>query len=240
MFSPNGIRAILFDLDGTLRFSEPRFFHILYEYAVQAGCTATVDNHRCAMRWQHRYWAQSPEMLADMAAFGFDQEIFWLNHTRLFIEALGVEPALAKSLAVGVHRRITDEYHPISQVPAETIETLKSLQQAGFLMAVVSNRSSNFEAELADLGLSSYFQYAIAAGEINSWKPEAEIFLHSVQRLGITPQQALYVGDNYYADVLGAQKAGLHPVLVDPDEVFPDADCPVIANVGLLASVLPK
>lgn len=240
MFSPNGIRAILFDLDGTLRFSEPRFFHILYDYAVQAGCTASKDDHRCAMRWLHYYWAQSTELLADMETFGLDQEVFWLNHTRLFIQALGIDPPLAKSLALAVHRRITDEYRPTSQVPVETLDMLKSLQQAGFLMAIVSNRSSNFETELASLGLSGYFQLVVAAGEINSWKPETEIFLHSVRSLGVLPHQALYVGDNYYADILGAQKAGLHPVLVDPDGVFPDVDCPVIANVSMLGSVLSE
>lgn len=238
LFAPNGIQAILFDFDGTLRFSEPRFFHILYEYALQAGYPATRENHRAAMRWLHYYWAQSPELVADLEKFGPAQDLFWLNHTRLFIEALGAEKDLAFELAPEVQRRMTDEYKPISIVPEEIIATLGALKQAGFQLAVVSNRSNNFDDELRDLKLDGFFDLTIAAGTINSWKPEAKIFLHSVEILGIRPDQALYVGDNYYADILGARNAGLRQALVDSDGVFPDADCPVIDSVADIGRVL--
>lgn len=238
MFAPNGIRAILFDFDGTLRFSEPRFFHILYHYSVQAGFPANSDGHRAAMRWLHYYWAQSTDLVADMDHFGQDQDSFWFNHTRQFIQALGAENDLALQLAPEVHRRVTDEYRPTSIVPSPIIATLAALKQAGFRLAVVSNRSSNFDGELADLNIAGYFELTVAAGVVNSWKPDARIFKHSVDALGIRPDQALYVGDNYYADVVGARKAGLHPVLVDDNGVFPEADCPVIRSVAEIDLVL--
>ncbi len=55
---------------------------------------------------------------------------------------------------------------------------------------------------------------------------------HALGLAGSPPGKALYVGDNYYADVLGAQRAGIRPILVDPQGVFPDAECPVIDSVG--------
>ena len=52
------------------------------------------------------------------------------------------------------------------------------------------------------------------------------------------PDQTIYVGDNYFADILGAANAGLRPVLLDPDGLFPEAACPVISSLGELLGVL--
>ena len=71
-------------------------------------------------------------------------------------------------------------------------------------------------------------------GWVSAWKPDPGLFAHALERLEIAPEQAIYVGDNYYADVIGARRAGLGPVLYDPDQVFPDADCPVIRSIGEL------
>ena len=73
---------------------------------------------------------------------------------------------------------------------------------------------------------------------MDSWKPDPRIFQHALDRSETSPQQTHYVGDNYYADVPGAQQAGLQPVLIDPDKVFPKADCPVIRKMGQLKEVL--
>lgn len=238
MLAPNGIRAILFDFDGTLRFSQPRFFHVLYHYTVQAGFSASRDAHLAAMRWLHHYWAQSAEMVSDMERFGTEQGLFWLNHTRLFIRALGANDKIALQLAPEVQRRLDGEYTPTSIVSPQTIATLSMLKQAGFRLAVVSNRSQAFDDELATLSISRYFDLTVAAGVVNSWKPDRKIFLHSVKALGIFPEQAMYVGDNYYADIVGARQAGLRPVLVDDDGVFPEADCPTIRSVAEIEQVL--
>jgi len=238
LISGNGVRAILFDFDGTLRFSEPRFYHILYDYSIEAGYIANKDQHRAAMRWLHYYWAQSPDLMQDMETYGIDNEAFWLNHTRLFVEALGAGCDLAAELSPGIHHRLTYEYKPESIVPLETFKALADLRQAGFMLAVVSNRTTNFDSELADLGLSEYFPLTVAAGEVNCWKPDSGIFLHAVEAFGICPDEALYVGDNYYADIVGARNAGLRPVLVDPDQVFPDAGCPVINCVAEMPEFL--
>ncbi|MGD9093049.1 MAG: HAD-IA family hydrolase, partial [Anaerolineales bacterium] len=75
---------------------------------------------------------------------------------------------------------------------------------------------------------------------VESWKPDPVVFQHAVQNYGIRPERVLYVGDNYYADVVGAENAGLVPVLVDPEGVFPDANCMVIYEVGELPELLTK
>ena len=81
--SPNGITAVLFDLDGTLRHSRPPFNQTLLDYAVQLGAPDSPEQRRNVLRWVHAYWAQSPEMLQDQATYGGLSDEFWSYYTCL-------------------------------------------------------------------------------------------------------------------------------------------------------------
>jgi len=135
-----------------------------------------------------------------------------------------------------------EEYDPVCEnwIPEDVHTTLQMLREAGYCLAVISNRSTPFAAELEQMGLARYFNFVISAGEVDAWKPEPEIFVHALEICGIRAEQAVYVGDNYYADIIGAQNAGLLPVLVDPDRLFPEATCAVIRTIGELPAVLAE
>jgi FMN phosphatase YigB (HAD superfamily) len=47
-----------------------------------------------------------------------------------------------------------------------------------------------------------------------------------------SPKETAYIGDNYYTDVVGARQAGLYPILYDPRNIFPGADCLVISAIS--------
>ncbi len=78
----------------------------------------------------------------------------------------------------------------------------------------------------------------MTAGEAGAWKPDPAIFALALQRMGAPASTAAYVGDNYYADVVGARRAGLQPLLLDPQELFPEAGCPVIRTIGELQALV--
>ena len=63
-------------------------------------------------------------------------------------------------------------------------------------------------------------------------KPDPAIFRLALERTGVAPEDALYAGDIYSIDVVGARAAGLRPVLVDEGDLYPDADCPTGAIAG--------
>jgi FMN phosphatase YigB (HAD superfamily) len=56
--------------------------------------------------------------------------------------------------------------------------------------------------------------------------------------MNLTAGEVIYVGDNYYADVVGARAAGLQPVLYDPLGIFPEADCATIRSFDQLNSIV--
>lgn len=234
LLAPNGITAILFDLDGTLRFSRPSYFQAFFDFARQAGAGDLEENRQAAIRWLHYYWAQSDEMLADREKFAEQEELFWNNHARRELIAFGCPETKAEALAPEVNRLFAENYEPEDWVPAEVIETLRALKEAGFSLGVLSNRTHPFREHMEGWGLEPYFDLALAAGEVNWYKPDPEIFLHAVRKMGKQPDETLYVGDNYYADVIGAQRAGLPAVLLDAEDIFPEAECTVISGIGQL------
>ena len=51
--SLNGIQAVLFDLDGTLRHSRPSYNHATFDLAAEFGVEGSDDTRRDALRWAH-------------------------------------------------------------------------------------------------------------------------------------------------------------------------------------------
>jgi HAD superfamily hydrolase (TIGR01549 family) len=233
------IRALLFDLDGTLRHNYPPSVDTFLEFAIDLGLPGSPEKHRELNRWTHYYWAQSPELLQDLETYP-EETAFWLNYSRRSLETLECACDRVEELAAKINFRMQAEHNPENWVPEDVPSTLAALRSAGFRLAILSNRRQPCLEELETLGLGEYFDFALVAGEVSAWKPDPVIFRHALDRLGVPAAQTLYIGDNYYADILGAQNAGLQPILLDPQGFFPEAECPVIDTLGDLCRLLPE
>lgn len=231
------IRAIFFDLDGTLRHNLPSGGEFFADYAIhQLGLQATSEDRLRAIRWEHFYWANSPDLLSDRQAFP-DDRLFWSHYSRRQLVALGASNEAAEDLAPRVTEYMSQAYKPQSVVP-EDVFRLLPLLQGNYHLGVISNREKPYQEEIEALGLAPFFELILAGGEIRMWKPEPHIFIHACEKLKILPTEAMYVGDNYFADVVGARRAGLQPVLYDPRGVFPDPGCAMIRSFDELMGVL--
>jgi FMN phosphatase YigB (HAD superfamily) len=72
-------------------------------------------------------------------------------------------------------------------------------------------------------------------------KPDPAIFALALERLGAPPDTAMYVGDVFSIDVLGARRAGLDAVLIDTLGRYPGAvDCARISRLADLLDLLPE
>ncbi len=58
----DGIQAILFDLDGTLRHDRPSYNDVFFQYAAELGVDGSEEKRRVALRWAHYYFAGSREI----------------------------------------------------------------------------------------------------------------------------------------------------------------------------------
>lgn len=232
MFSPQKIKAVLFDLDGTLRHHVPSGGDVFSARAREIGLRISDEDILRAERWEHYYFANSPEIKKDTAEF--KEDAFWANFNRRRLVALGCNPKNAAELSAPMSAYMRDHYKPEVRVPEDSRALLTSLQQDGYILGVISNRDEPFHEELKNLNLDSHFDFSLAGGEVNSFKPEPAIFEHGLKRAGVNAEEAVYVGDNYFADIIGSHRAGLTPVLYDPNILFPEADCTVVKTFSEL------
>ncbi|HZD39133.1 MAG TPA: HAD family hydrolase [Terriglobales bacterium] len=238
MPSSNGIKALFFDLDGTLRHSVPAGGDVFNDYVITLGLQVNPEARLRAMRWEHHYWANSVDLRDDLLAHSGETENFWIEYSRRRLVALGASPAWALEFSPSVSAHMGEVYKPKSIVPDDVRRVLPELKGAGYLMAVISNRDKPFQDLLHEHELSEFFDFSLAAGEVNVFKPEPGVFEHALQRVNLSAQETIYVGDNYFADVVGSRRAGLRPVLYDPQGVFPEADCTTIRSFDELKSVI--
>lgn len=238
MNSNHTIKAIFFDLDGTLRHSVPEGGQVSTEYVISLGLSINDEDRLRAARWEYLYWANSADLRDDLIAHSSDSENFWAEYSRRRLIAVGASPAWAKEHAADVSAHMGEMYKPQSIVPDEVQRALPELKEAGYYMAVISNREKAFLDVMESHNLSPFFEFALAAGEVDSYKPSPEVFEYALKRANLTASEVVYVGDNYFADVVGSRRAGLIPVLYDPNSIFPEADCTTIKSFDQLKSVI--
>ena len=234
----NQIKAVLFDLDGTLFHHFPTSGEVFLGYVSSIGFQVSTEDNIRAEHWVHYYFAHSPEIQEDSKIFGDDLKGFWVNFLRRRLIASGLHPAKAAELAPQVAAYMSEAYKPETHVPEDARILLKFLKELGYILGMVSNRESPYQQEMQKLEMDSYFQFFLAGGEVNSFKPDALIFERALELAGTSAQETMYVGDNYFADILGSHRAGLKPVLYDPISLFPDAGCAIIKSFAELPELL--
>jgi putative hydrolase of the HAD superfamily len=233
------IKAILFDLDGTLRHHLPTGGEVFFQYLESFNIQYSVEDKNHAERWEHFYFANSSQIEEDNIRFKDDIDAFWANFSRRKLIALSLPEIQASELAPQVSKHMNEQYKPQVIVPQEIPSVLSTLKEAGYTLGVVSNRTNSFQRELDEMNLTHYFNFLLAAGEVGAFKPDVKVFHHALEIANASAGEAMYIGDNYFADIVGSNNAGLIPVLYDPTDLFPDApDCHIIQSFNQLHDLL--
>lgn len=231
------LRAIFLDAGNTLLFPQ---LEMLSQELVDAGFHVRVEQFSDAERAGKKkldeiLWPQIRERCAPRST----DRLYW----RTYLEALGEQiEALAedRDRAIKIVVKRFQDIRTWSKILPETIPTLKGLKSAGYFLAAISNSDGSVESELQRAGLCEYLEFVIDSAKVGVEKPHPEIFQIALNRAGIVPQEAIYVGDTYPTDIGGAQLAGLRGVLMDRIGAYPDAACPRITSLSQLSGVLEQ
>ena len=117
----------------------------------------------------------------------------------------------------------------------ETLEKLKPEYKLG----IISNGPVQAQSmKLEKSGIKSLFEMILFTGEIGIYKPDPRVFLEGCKRIGCTPEEAYYVGDNIPFDIEGSRNAGLSPIFIWRDDSFSVEGVPRIYRIEELLSII--
>jgi putative hydrolase of the HAD superfamily len=86
--------------------------------------------------------------------------------------------------------------------------------------------------------LREYFDVVIDSSVFGTEKPDPAIFRAALEALDVAPEEALFVGDLYDVDVVGARAAGMEAVLLTSTGVGQNPPCHTAASIDELVDVL--
>lgn len=229
-------KAVFFDLDGTLRLPTPSPTDAFIQFARSQQIYIDEASTRKVKIWAHEYWSQDLLLSAEMARLG--EDTFWINYSRMLLETVQAIDDL-ETRARHVREYFGSDYAPEVQLAPGALDLLAQLKSDGYILGVISNRSKPFANVITDLGLDDCFDMTLAAGEIGCWKPNPAIFDHARSRFAtLEAAECIYVGDNYFADGIGAQSAGMTPIIFDPDALYGEETLACISDLSQVVAFL--
>ncbi len=181
---PSEVRAVIFDLDGTL-----------------------VDSMPLVLRaFAHALQPFRPELSL--------QDIFLRlggPPARTFLELTGDEAKAAEALrrleSFGFNHAAAEPFTGMHGL-------LDTLHQRGLALAIWTGRDRvTTETILSAHGLARYFTVVVCGDDLPTHKPHPAGLMEILQRLGVHPREAIYTGDAD-ADVLGGVEAGVRTILI--------------------------
>lgn len=140
-------------------------------------------------------------------------------------------------------RWVRYDYVALAMAPRlDAIETLSRLKSDGLKIGLVSNCSTEPPVIWPHTTFAPFFDAAIFSSATGLQKPDPKIYLLATEKLGVEPQDCLYVGDGDNNELTGAAALGMHPVLIkDPhdknieavraEKTLDDYPCPQITSL---------
>lgn len=162
----------------------------------------------------------------------------WRDYFAAIFRGAGVPPEGMEEAG----RRLRETHardHLWTHVAEGTEAALEGLADAGYRLGVISNADGRVEAVLEEVGLRRHFEFVVDSELFGAVKPDPSIFLEGCRRMGLPPEECLYVGDLYPVDYLGATRAGLQAVLLDPLRLH-DGRAPRVEALGELHAFLAE
>lgn len=97
---------------------------------------------------------------------------------------------------------------------ADAKETLETLKQRGYCLAILANQVAGTAQRLEAWGLLQYFDVVAASAELGVAKPDKLIFEKALEMAGCKPGNAVMVGDRLDNDIFPAKALGMRTVWI--------------------------
>jgi putative hydrolase of the HAD superfamily len=226
------LKAVAFDLWETLITNTPELSHRQKDLRVSRLADVLTANGYDIDRVEHAHqesWARCQELY-----WSDDRDVSCRRQVEHFVELLDLDPS---SLDEEVLAQLEHAYAAVAidVLPAViegARETLREIKARGLRVGLISNtgRTPGYALReiLERLGLAQSIDVMVFSNEHGVCKPQPSIFEELRRDLGVAYDEMLFVGDNIYVDVHGAQRCGMRGVHFQPQTrgtaIAPDVD----------------
>jgi HAD superfamily hydrolase (TIGR01662 family) len=236
----NFLRAVIFDLGGTLMYEREsahavnaRAYEALTNYLRDQGMELNLSTFPVEFRRRlDKYFKQRERDLLE-TTYTFVLRDVLADKGYVDLPDRTIRKGLDRLFAVTQTNWVLEE---------ETIPTLKRLESDGYRLGLISNAGDDRDVhQLTDkFGISTYFDYIITSAACGYRKPHTRIFELALSNWYFLSSEAVMVGDNLVADIAGAKSAGLYTIWLkrhaesnqgDQPEVRPDATAASLSEI---------
>ena len=197
--SDNKIKAVCFDVDGTLYpkyqtniyLLKAAFFHPIFSYR--------YTKMRVKLRAQDGILPVAPTSLSEFRKR--EEQIIYGKQVKDYNE-----------------RYLSFMYEPWCLFDRKIkrfdglIEFLDKLKANGYKIGFLSDFPLG--NKLTVLGVDQYASFASSTEDYGTLKPNSTPFFKMAESMGLLPKEILYIGDSYSKDVIGSKNAGLSSVMI--------------------------
>ena len=228
------IKAIFFDWMNTLTHAEPDRHEQFCQIARELGVDLSPQK---VMQGIYAAGSQLPAGAPYRWQESHDPEIF-IRYIEIILGEAGVK--LRRDKVLEILKKLSQSAGKETYVLYDDVlPNLKRLKARGFIVGLITSLTKDMNLICSDLGLTSYVDFVVTSKEVGADKPEPPIFLAALERAGVRASEAVYVGDQYETDVVGARGVGISPVLIDRYDLLTKvSDCPGIHSLTELLNTI--
>lgn len=206
MFAQSGVRAVLFDLDDTL--SDHQF------------------SRRCGLETLRQKYPLLQKVKIEILE-NEHEKLLQSNYQQILDRHLSMDEAIAeriRQLCRIYHVALTAQeawvamgeyeaaYSSNRRAVPGALQLLRHLSQHVTVGVVTNGLEDIQRTKVRELGLEPYISFLLVSETLGIRKPAPGIFLEALRLAGVQPEQAVFIGDSWNSDILGAFRCGIRTI----------------------------
>lgn len=235
--TPSSIDAVTFDVGSTLIHPSPSVEEVFYRVQKARGHNVSFDRIASHMGDVDAFYVDRYDADGDFWCTPEGSSKIWIDMYEYLSRLVGLE---GDSYGIA-HDLYANYCTPEFWAPYDdVIETLDALAKRRYAMAVISNWGSELSGILKGMGLAKYFSQFSISADVGMRKPDPNIFSSTAKKMGLDTRRIVHVGDLPDADGDGARAVGMHPVIIDRNDAWPNAEYPRVTTLTDVPALIER
>jgi putative hydrolase of the HAD superfamily len=227
------IKAVFFDWFNTLAVYHPPREELQSKALEEYGFNISPEAIRPALLKADKELFEENAVSSLRLKTPEQQNEMYIRYQKTLLSEVGIDVSGDPGIIPGILAKANELYKDLSFILFDdVIPVMKNLKERELITGLITNIESGMKPICDSLGLGPYLDFTVTSGEAGSDKPQPEIFMLALKRAGVPATEAIHIGDQYRIDAMGARGAGIKPIIIDRNGLYPEiTDVPRIRSL---------